>query len=92
MSVRPQYRAEAIEQAAGQLAAYLNDGQSQRHYMRMLWRAVNAEMTGRAGFAPLETMLLRAAIAAEEGGIERPGAYLTSLMQTSGWWDDVYRV
>ncbi|MDP9766142.1 hypothetical protein [Deinococcus enclensis] len=91
MSEHPQRRAEVIEGAAAALARLFNDRAFERHYCRILWRAVGAEFEGQAAFASLETSMCRTLDAMQEIKLRKPGSYLMSLLADSGWLDAVYR-
>jgi hypothetical protein len=91
MSEHPQKRGEAIQAAAVTLTALFHDQQSERHYYRILWRAVDAEFEGQAAFSQLETSMCRTLDAMRETTLRSPGGYLTKLLRDSGWLDAVYQ-
>lgn len=87
----PQRRRDAVQAAGTALARVFNDQQSVRHYYRVLWRALQADLQGLRGLDTLQTEMRRVLIDMKELPIAHPGALLTSRLKESDWWNAVYR-
>lgn len=87
----PQRRRDAVQAAGTALARVFNDQQSVRHYYRVLWRALQADLQGLRGLDTLQTEMHRVLIDMRELHIKHPGAMLTSRLKESDWWNAVYR-
>lgn len=91
VSDHPQHRREAIQAAGKALARIFRDEQSIRHYYRVLWRATAAEFQGLPAYAQLQAAMTRTLVSMRELPLQRPGAYLLSLLREAGWVESVYR-
>ncbi len=87
-------RCQAVEMAAGAIAANLADGQSHRFWCDVLWRLLRLHDQGRAegSFGVVYRVVMRCVVDAREGFARKPGALAQSRLQGWAGWEELRRV
>ena len=87
-------RCQAVERAAGAIAANLADGQSHRFWCDVLWRLLRLHDQGRAegSFGVVYRVVMRCVVDAREGFARKPGALAQSRLRGWAGWEELRRV
>ena len=87
-------RCQAVEMAAGAIAANLADGQSHRFWCDVLWRLLRLHDQGRAerSFGVVYRVVMRCVVDAREGFARKPGALAQSRLKGWAGWEELRRV